>query len=550
MADGPLHKRDESRRATVAGFDPSFEPLVALIRGESVESVHRGAIAVVDRAGMLVGAVGDPGTEVVLRSTAKPFQAAAVVASGAADTLLLTEEEIAVMAGSHTGTPQHVEVVARLLRRAAADPAVLACGSIGHMCSGKHAGMILLAAHRGVPATGYEQEEHPVQQEIKAYLASLLRNAPRAARCATVSRRAARSEVAPSGAAVRPGSRTLFRGIDGCGVPAIGITLSEAAWLFAQLAAGATPALARVRDAMLAHPLLVAGEGKLDTTLMRTGAGAIVAKGGAEGMQGLGLPVGPGGRGAVGFVLKVEDGSGRPIPTVVTAFLRLWGLGRVTAEVERLHMPVIRDPTGREAARIEALTERGALYHAACTGDRPEQPPAATTAEGGFRRFLGRKGDDVTISRGDEKDIQRFLRDQWPGVDREYFGRTVEWTAEPLALVHRQGGKITGVLRGHFIGGLASVDELIVGEGSRGCGLGSLLLGRFEEEAFARRCTRIVLRAVKGTLAEDFYRKRGYHRECVQYGYEFGYDYVRLTCDARHRPRQSEATVGGSEGEG
>ncbi len=87
------------------------------------------------------------------------------------------------------------------------------------------------------------------------------------------------------------------------------------------------------------------------------------------------------------------------------------------------------------------------------------------------------------------------------------------------------------VLKGHFIGGIGSVDELMVDSGTRGGGLGSLLLGSFEDEARRRGCTRIVLRAVKGSAAEDFYRGRGYHRECVQYGYEFGYDYVRLTCD-------------------
>jgi GNAT superfamily N-acetyltransferase len=137
----------------------------------------------------------------------------------------------------------------------------------------------------------------------------------------------------------------------------------------------------------------------------------------------------------------------------------------------------------------------------------------------------------VTVCRGDEKEVLRFLRDQWPSVDEDYFGRPVEWSAEPYALVFRREKKIIAVIKGHFIGGIASVDELMVGEGSRGFGLGSLLLGRFEDEARRRRCSRITLRAVKDSPAEDFYRGRGYYRECVQYGYEFGYDYVRLICD-------------------
>ncbi len=80
----------------------------------------------------------------------------------------------------------------------------------------------------------------------------------------------------------------------------------------------------------------------------------------------------------------------------------------------------------------------------------------------------------------------------------------------------------------------------MVGHGSRGCGLGALLLGRFEDEARRRRCSWIVLRAVKDTPAEDFYRRRGYHRECVEYGHEFGYDYVRLICDVEQALGEAE----------
>ena len=58
------------------------------MRGEAVESIHRGVVAVVDEKGELMGAAGDPATQILLRSAAKPFQAAAVVASGAADALL------------------------------------------------------------------------------------------------------------------------------------------------------------------------------------------------------------------------------------------------------------------------------------------------------------------------------------------------------------------------------------------------------------------------------------------------------------------------------
>jgi L-asparaginase II/GNAT superfamily N-acetyltransferase len=509
--------------------------LAAIVRGGAVESIHRGAIAVVDETGALRGGAGDPATQILLRSAAKPFQAAAVVASGAADAFSLSDEEIALMAASHAGTPEHVEVATRLLGRAGIPESALVCGSLEHMCSGKHAGMLLLAAHLGIPGEGYHYEEHPVQREIRVYVASLLHTGPRRPRFAAASPEA------------KPGSRALLTGIDGCGVPVIGMSLQDAAWLFALLAAGATSALARVRDAMLAHPVLVAGEGRLDTTLIRAGAGGIVAKGGAEGVQGIGLRVSPGGAGSLGFAVKIEDGSGRCTPVVAAALLDAWGLAGEAAAVTRGHSPLLLDRTGREVGRIEAVVEHAAVRRRPGSdsardtrlGSRQASPPEAGRGAGpevpraspGKWRLFARKGAHVTVSRGDEKEVLRFLREQWPDVDREYFGRSVEWTADPYALVYRLEGEVTGVVRGHFIGGLASVDELMVKEGARGRGVGSSLLGRFEEEARRRQCSRIVLRAVKNTRAEDFYCRRGYHRECVQYGYEFGYDYVRLVRD-------------------
>ncbi|HQF31647.1 MAG TPA: asparaginase, partial [Hyphomicrobiales bacterium] len=48
--------------------------LVEVTRGRLVESVHRGAVAVVDATGGLQFAVGDVETPVFPRSAIKPFQ--------------------------------------------------------------------------------------------------------------------------------------------------------------------------------------------------------------------------------------------------------------------------------------------------------------------------------------------------------------------------------------------------------------------------------------------------------------------------------------------
>src|SRR5579872_2484725 len=48
-------------------------PLVSVFRGEYVNSVHRGVVAVVDAGGEEVTALGDSAQPVFLRSAAKPF---------------------------------------------------------------------------------------------------------------------------------------------------------------------------------------------------------------------------------------------------------------------------------------------------------------------------------------------------------------------------------------------------------------------------------------------------------------------------------------------
>jgi len=68
---------------------------------------------------------------------------------------------------------------------------------------------------------------------------------------------------------------------------------------------------------MLAHPDLVAGEGRFDTAVMRSGHGQVLSKGGAEGIQCLSRA----GEG-LGIAIKVEDGSSRAKHAVALHLLR------------------------------------------------------------------------------------------------------------------------------------------------------------------------------------------------------------------------------------
>jgi L-asparaginase II len=305
--------------ADPAAGDVRSDPLVHVMRGGRVESVHRGHVAVVDAQGRLFAWAGEPRALVFPRSAFKPFQAVPLVESGAWARSGLGAEALALVAGSHGGTDRHAEIARSILRAAGATEADLRCGShppyddataaalrdrgeepglIRHNCSGKHAGMLLLARHLGAPLPTYVDPDHPVQRRIFDRFAEIL-GEPWA-------------DPVPA--------------IDGCSAPTPRMPLTTLAHAFALLATGRdasgteAPALVSIRDAMRGHPDMVAGEGRLDTLLMRALPG-VVSKAGAEGVHVTGIPE----RG-IGIAVKIEDGTRRALGPAVTATLEALGL--------------------------------------------------------------------------------------------------------------------------------------------------------------------------------------------------------------------------------
>jgi L-asparaginase II len=335
--------------------------LVEVTRGDRVESRHRGSVARVASNGTLLGSCGDVDELIFIRSAAKPFQLAPFVASGRFDAcdFPAPTEALAIFAASHSGEDRHVRTVQALLREGGLTRDVLACGvhtpfdvetaqrlirdgealtPLRHNCSGKHAGMALHAKAAGWPIETYWQPDHPIQQLALDTIA-------------TVSG-VARSAVATA--------------TDGCGVVSFGIPLRGLALAFARLAdpSGVSDpalrkALERIRDAMMAHPELVAGERRrLDTALMRAAPGRLVSKAGAEGVAAMALVAGAtvGDGVASGVAIKIEDGdaSNRARNVVSCHVLRKVGV-LTDADLERLAeyaSPPILDPRGEPAGQV------------------------------------------------------------------------------------------------------------------------------------------------------------------------------------------------------
>ncbi len=291
---------------------PLYAPLYELTRGNAVESVHFGAIAVVDRNGTLLTWHGDPHARTYLRSSAKPFQALPFVEAGGPQAFNFTPQEVALICASHDGTDEHFAVAQSIQQKAGVTEQDLLCGthpaihnptrtamqargetptSNRHNCSGKHSGMLASARFHGWPIEDYVNSAHPLQKSILTAFAEMC-NLPQ---------------------------DQVSVGIDGCSAPNFAVPLYNAALAYARLCdpTDLPPARAdacrTITHAMTTHPIMIAGPDEFDTRLMEVTHGRVVSKGGAEGYQGLGLlpgvlrPDAPG----IGITLKISDGDAR-----------------------------------------------------------------------------------------------------------------------------------------------------------------------------------------------------------------------------------------------
>src|SRR5437762_726556 len=81
---------------TVTRAMPAAEILVETTRGNIVESVHYGALVLVDAAGQIEWSIGDSQLVSFPRSSLKPFQVLALVARGGVDRFGLDARDLAI----------------------------------------------------------------------------------------------------------------------------------------------------------------------------------------------------------------------------------------------------------------------------------------------------------------------------------------------------------------------------------------------------------------------------------------------------------------------
>ena len=336
------------------------EPIVLVRRGELVESVHRVAACACDDRGRTLVAFGTVDVPVYLRSSAKPFIAAAAVREGVVERFGIEPQELAVMAASHNGEPFAIKAVESLLKKIGAGEDALLCGAhapydegaaralqasgrqftaIHNNCSGKHAGILALCTALGADRASYLRPNNPAQQHI----------------------------LALCGRVLDTNADELPLAVDGCGIPVFATTLRRAALAFARLASldglddRDAHALAAVRAAMLAHPQYVAGTGDVDTELMLACRGSLVVKSGAEGVFAAGsIPQ------RAGLVIKVVDGAARARPPAAMAVLEEldWLPADAASRLREFAQTPIYNRAGTLVGSISATLSAVASRHA------------------------------------------------------------------------------------------------------------------------------------------------------------------------------------------
>jgi len=316
-------------------------PLYELTRGNTVESIHSGAIAVVDSTGKLLAKYGNPELVTFLRSSAKPFQALPLMEEGGQEHFGFTPREIALMCASHSGTDNHVAVAESIQIKAGVTEADLLCGvhepmheptanalrerrqvptPNRHNCSGKHSGMLAYVAlkHADLAMDGsldYIDIRHPLQMRILQTFADMC------------------------GLPVEQ----VQLGVDGCSAPNFAIPLRNAAYGIARLCdperGGVAPVARReacqtITSAMMFNPDMVGGPDTFDTSLMEVGKGRWITKGGAEGYLIIGIMPGVLGQDSpgIGIALKVADGDLKSRARHAVALAVMQQLGALSQE--------------------------------------------------------------------------------------------------------------------------------------------------------------------------------------------------------------------------
>ncbi|HYN74693.1 MAG TPA: asparaginase [Candidatus Limnocylindria bacterium] len=309
-------------------------PVVAeVVRSGFVEGAHRGSVVALAADGDVLFSVGRPEEPIFPRSSNKPLQTIGMLRAG----LELDGPLLALSSASHSGEDFHLDGVRQILAGAGLDvdalqtPPDLPYGEspraawirtvrapepLAMNCSGKHAAMLATCVVNGWDLLTYRDPAHPLQRLLRDTVADLA------------------------------GEPVTVTGIDGCGAPVFGLSLTGLARSFRAWVLGDEgTAERRTYDAVRAFPEWLGGTDRDVTDLIR-GVPGLVAKDGAEAVYAVALADGR------SVALKIEDGGQRARPPVMAAALAALGV-EAPVLAEQADWPILGG--GVRVGRVRAV---------------------------------------------------------------------------------------------------------------------------------------------------------------------------------------------------
>lgn len=270
-------------------------------RAGLLECIHYGTVCVVNAQG-LFASVGDTDWTCFYRSASKPLQSLPVLLHGLHKKYGLTEEETAILSGSHWADEEHIRVLDSILdktelkeeqmvmlptypNRAVRKEQLIRehmpMRKIYHNCSGKHLGMMLLARELGEPVEDYWKQKSQTQKEILSIISQM-------------------TDVPVPDIKV---------GVDGCGVPVYAVPFYAIATSYLRLSQPELIENSELRkavqynmDILHKYPNMIAGKDIICSIL--TSSPDLIGKSGALGVYAIGIrSLG------LGIVAKIIDGS-------------------------------------------------------------------------------------------------------------------------------------------------------------------------------------------------------------------------------------------------
>ena len=326
----------------------SDEPLRVLVnRNGVVESVHEVDIVLCDASGEVRFGMGSYTREIFPRSAMKPLQAIALIEmlNQASDLPVVTSAEVALICASHNGEESHSAAVKTLLEKFDIGPEALICGAHWSLeqeslieqvrtikrpnkthnnCSGKHAGMLILAKLMTGNTDNYAEICHEAQKRILDKLqimtdSNLLQN---------------------------------VTAIDGCGAPAYRAPLINWARAFALFSGGGELPIAtreaclRLNKSIAANPYFVAGRNRACSAVNEAYKGEITVKVGAEGVYSAAFH-----EFKLGLMLKTRDGNKRGAEVALGAVFRALGY-IIKKDVRPYFFPEINNWAGKKVGDV------------------------------------------------------------------------------------------------------------------------------------------------------------------------------------------------------